>query len=128
MKDMSVAQLESAAFSPSRFKQFLRSGNTPLEPLSTQLLEGQWDAGGSPKGEYDPYFEHLCLVPGGRFLVTRNAHVILELWDLGFNADMEIKPQAIASHAFDTILVPLAPEAQVSRDGKALIVMLATKR
>jgi hypothetical protein len=119
LERMGVAQLEHAASSPSRFKIFLRNADGLASPASIRRIDNQGDTD----------FKHVCLVPGGRFLLTRNALQVVQLWDLGFNiTNAEDSPQEIASHDLGTVELHFPPEAQMSQDGKALVVMLATRR
>ena len=89
--DMTTSQVEHAATSPARFVAHLHC-NLPLpssiQPMYTRILSFH-----AKNTSLDSYF----LVPGGRYLVTSLRNGRIQLWDLGFSANMAIAPNPLAS-------------------------------
>ncbi|KAJ8516844.1 hypothetical protein ONZ45_g5916 [Pleurotus djamor] len=126
VKEMSLAQLEHAATSPFRFTNIIRksTGSTTAQPVAIRLLQPRLPKDMS--GE-NGVFDSSYLVPGGRFLLTRSSRNLLQLWDLGYSADMMIKPESIASHHLGEGELQFDPDAQVTQDGQGLLVFLASE-
>jgi hypothetical protein len=132
---MSLAQLQHAATSPSRFSALLRrhseTSNVPIQPISRRVLAPRPLATVSHLsfGGEDDSFTHLCLVPGGRWLITHTETNLVQLWDLGFGADMIIKPNPLATVSLgEDAIVQFPPDVQVNRDGKGLLVATSYDR
>lgn len=90
MEELSLLELRRAATSHLRLLAHFKrcSSKGFISRMATRILEHS-----------DPASEtfHSCtLIPGGRFLVTC-ARDILQLWDLGINANSVIGSSAIAS-------------------------------
>ncbi|KAJ7701213.1 hypothetical protein B0H17DRAFT_924738 [Mycena rosella] len=76
LTEMSIEDLEHAATASRRFTSRIRGEflqHRPVPPLSIQYLE---------PASFGEDFDHLRLVPGGRFLLTM-FRCTLRLWDLG---------------------------------------------
>ncbi|KAF4564842.1 hypothetical protein EYR40_011014 [Pleurotus pulmonarius] len=131
-KDMSLVQLEHAATTPFRFTSLLRHSShsqqsppsSAAQPVAIRLLQPRLprdfvgDVG---------IFESSYLVPGGRFLLTRSSRNLLQVWDLGYSADMMIKPESVASHHLGDGELQFDPDAQITQDGEGLLVFLASE-
>jgi hypothetical protein len=130
---MRTFELEHAATSPARFRSLLHRQLSfilpPIEPYVKRILtppsRGRLPKGalesGIPVTAFTGAFTDLILVPGGRFLITRNDLFLVQIWDLGFSASMAIHPYPIASH-----LEPkCGPEfyAQATADGKGILLL-----
>ncbi|KAF4583581.1 hypothetical protein EYR38_002335 [Pleurotus pulmonarius] len=132
VKDMSLVQLEHAATTPFRFTSLLRHSShsqqsppsSAAQPVAIRLLQPRLprdfvgDVG---------IFESSYLVPGGRFLLTRSSRNLLQVWDLGYSADMMIKPESVASHHLGDGELQFDPDAQITQDGEGLLVFLASE-
>lgn len=90
LQEMSQRALEHAATSPSRFANFLIKNDNIVHPFATRLLNSRW------RGD-DGVLEDCCLIPGGRFLISRSSNSVIHMWDLGFTSEAMIKPFPIAS-------------------------------
>lgn len=90
MVELSLLELKRAATSHLRllahFKRCSSKGYIPR--VATRILENS-----DPASEA---FENCMIIPGGRFLVTC-ARDIVQLWDLGINANSIIGCSAVAS-------------------------------
>jgi hypothetical protein len=127
---MSLSQLEHAATSPSRFANVLRHKTRPhniIQHVANRILSQHSTLSATPNIE--ACFEHLSIVPGGRFLVTmsvRRPHEkFLQLWDLGFNSEMEINSQPVATAPLGKGRIHYKPETQVAPDGQGLLVAVS---
>lgn len=82
---MSSDELEHLALSPFRFDALLdRFHGHALPPVHTQTFT-PWFNGGPID------LNTIYLIPGGRYLITRQQDTGIHLWDLGYNADTRPK-------------------------------------
>ncbi|KAF7426027.1 hypothetical protein PC9H_008392 [Pleurotus ostreatus] len=141
VKEMSLVQLEHAATTPFRFTSLLRhSSRSQKSPSPTTAANSTFSSSAHPvairllqprlprdfAGDVG-IFESSYLVPGGRFLLTRSSRNLLQVWDLGYSADMMIKPESVASHHLGDGELQFDPDAQITQDGEGLLVFLASE-
>jgi hypothetical protein len=96
IEKMSMPDLEHAALAPYRVIRLLKAKNleVPVEPYQTRTFRcRQFDS----KTQHHPRGIHL--VPGGRFVFTYDIWY-LQLWDLGYNVNVPIKPSQRAALNF----------------------------
>lgn len=92
---MSLLELEHAALSPRRFVKCIKQhqSSDPALPYQNRILP--------LRKRTDPSFTYpvnsLFLVPGGRFLFTSHPISGIALWDLGYNANLPVRPFPIAT-------------------------------
>jgi hypothetical protein len=135
---MSLAQLQHASTSPSKFTSLLRHhsqiSNGSVQPLSRRVLAPRplapIPSPISPNDlTEDDSFVHLCLVPGGRWLITLTESNLMQLWDLGLAADSMIKPLPLATISLgEGASVQFPPDVQVNRAGDGLLVAMLYDR
>jgi hypothetical protein len=113
---MSQRALEHAATSPSRFANLLMKTEDDIQPFATRLL--------NTRSGDDAELEDCCLVPGGRFLVTRSVYGAINLWDLGFTSEGVIKPFPVAS--MNDALVQIVTTQPTGDCGGIRLVLLST--
>ncbi|KAF6764469.1 hypothetical protein DFP72DRAFT_871968 [Ephemerocybe angulata] len=113
-EEMSLAQLEHAAFSSSRFVKTVQRfdpgplGDNCAPVYQHRTIKSPRNADG--KGR-------LFLIPGGRFLLTSGTEI--RLWDLGHSSEpYHVKPRVIARTEDGSALAAVCP----SDDGKGLVV------
>ncbi|KAG5220831.1 F-box domain-containing protein [Salix suchowensis] len=138
---MSLVQLEHAATTPFRFTSLLRHSSRSQKSLSPTAAANSTSSSSAqpvairllqPRLPRDfagdiGIFESSYLVPGGRFLLTRSSRNLLQVWDLGYSADMMIKPESVASHHLGDGELQFDPDAQITQDGEGLLVFLASE-
>jgi hypothetical protein len=104
-KKMSSSELEHLSLAPFRFDALLdRFHGRTLHPVHTQTFT-PWFNGGPID------LNTIYLIPGGRYLVTRQQDTGIHLWDLGYNADTRPKllPLAYLSLPQGFTLFPPVP-------------------
>ncbi|KDQ52195.1 hypothetical protein JAAARDRAFT_491789 [Jaapia argillacea MUCL 33604] len=98
---MSLALLEHAATSPSRFlsrlEREIRANGKSLPPFTTRIINRHTCQSTAPALRNSGTFKFLRLAPGGRFLFTATSSGVVELWDLGFTDSAPLPRQSIAS-------------------------------
>ncbi|KAL0959784.1 hypothetical protein HGRIS_011472 [Hohenbuehelia grisea] len=72
-------------------------------------------------------FETSYLVPGGRFLLTRTYGNLLQVWDLGWSADMMVQPESVAAVHLGSGELQFDPDAQMTPDGEGLLIFVASE-
>lgn len=105
MESMSLLQLEHIATSPVRFAtgvlKALENDETP-NPVAIRILK--LSSSSHPTLPFGS-FKMLGLSSGGRFLLTLTDMKMLQIWDLGYSANMLIGCQPLASMIVEDILV-----------------------
>ena len=115
LEEMSQRALEHAATSPSRFLNLFMKKNDTVHPFATRLFD-------SRRSSDDGMLQDCCLIPGGRFLLSRSIYSIIHLWDLGYTSEAMIKPFPIASMTSDSAqIVTIQP----TRDDMGLQIVLS---
>lgn len=94
---MSLLELEHAALSPHRFVKSIKATENadPVRPYQNRSVPCHKRA--SPNFNEVHRAEIIGLIPGGRFLLTSDTRSGMCLWDLGYNANIPIKPFPIAT-------------------------------
>ncbi|KAJ7185709.1 hypothetical protein C8R46DRAFT_982472 [Mycena filopes] len=126
MERMSLADLEHAATSPTRFvAQISRdrpSDDGVLVPaFSTRLLQPRL-----PKSVPGPLgtLSLMRLVPGGRYLITASNVGRLSLWDLGYGPAAIINPYPLLSALSPVVVLPQQLLIQPTNDRTGIRVLV----
>ncbi|KAJ7308668.1 hypothetical protein DFH08DRAFT_1088372 [Mycena albidolilacea] len=118
LPEMSLEELEHAATAPRRFSSHLRSEFAQgglVGPSSVRCLDPL------PTGEE---FEHMRLLPGGRFLLTSHKTRI-NLWDLGNHVSGPTH-HAIASFEIPGAAAIKSLRTRASRSSSEALVIIST--
>lgn len=121
MEDMSQKALENAALSPLRFSLFLKQ-ESDVQPCATRLLETRFAQTENTSIKVGK-LEDFHLVPGGRFLVSRNKPGAIHLWDLGVGPTSIIRSSPLASLATRYTIL----NTQSTSDGQGIRVIMSSR-